>query len=298
MKARKKYIILAFCLITVVNCAIFFYKDDFAFHKIGTYTSLYSSDTSKWKKFINDYPKQELAQAKILLDSLLKIQDQPADHKIVEIGKLLYDRFSKRIEKPSVSLLNASPLNQFKILSSSDSVKLWCGNFAIMMAYFCWSEGIPSRVIEIINPGDHHVVNECFLAGSREWVMVDVTSNHLLLLNKSENRYLNLLNVRDSLKYNLKSFRSKGNAIVIDTIDFNFYNRYLGNKCPIYYYYRVNTSEVYKINEKIKRYFLPDSWYEEVDEGTKANFLFYIKQIFALLWLVFLIISVQHIFKK
>ncbi|HEV8287092.1 MAG TPA: transglutaminase domain-containing protein [Chitinophagaceae bacterium] len=298
MKTARNYIIVLFCLTTFINLLIFFYRERFAYHKYGTYSSLYSSDVSKWKKFIYDYPKQELIEANTILDSL-NIKDQSTAFKILEIGKLLYNHFHDQIGQPSAQLLTISPLNQYKVLSSSDSIRLWCGNFASILAFFCWSKGITCRVIEINNPGDHHVLNECYLTETNEWVITDVTNNQLLLLNKNKNRYVNLLNLRDSLPDTLLSAQVAGDSIISKSFNTGFYDHYFGDKNPINYYYRVNNIEVYKTSEKIKRYFFPVAWYEEINKTPKGNLPFYIKQLFILLWLICLILLIkQTIFPK
>jgi hypothetical protein len=284
-RARNATAIL-FSLVTVINFAILFYRDKFIYHKYATPSSLYSTDTLKWKKLVYDYPKKELADARIMLESLADLKNKPETAKILEIGKLLYQRFHDRRGRPLPFTASAPPLGQFKILSASDSMTLWCGDFAAMFVFFCWAEGIPCRFIEIINPGDHHVLNECYLRESKEWVLVDVTTNHLLLFNKNRNRFENLLNVRDALSDSLQSFQVDSNEIVTKPFVRNFYDRYFGNGNPIYYYYRINNFEVYKEGEKIKRYFLPVAWYEELNNAHATNFWFYVKEFFLLMWLI------------
>src|ERR1700745_3523942 len=113
MKLGKNYITILFCLLFAINLAIFFYRDKFAYHKFATYSSLYSPDTAKWKKMIEDYPGQELIEAKIILDSL-GIAGHPAIFKVQEIGKLLYTCFHNQAGHSSAQLSAASPLNQYK----------------------------------------------------------------------------------------------------------------------------------------------------------------------------------------
>jgi hypothetical protein len=277
---------ILFFVITTINLAIPLYKDKFIYHKFATQSSLYSADTLKWKKVIYDYPKQELIEAKAILDSLPDFKHKSSSSKILEIGKLFYQRFHNQIGKPSPFAAPASPLNQFKNASASDSTRLWCGDFASMFVFFCWAEGIPCRVIGIMNPGNHHVLNECYLKESNEWVLADVTTNHLLFFNKNRSRFENLLNVRDALLDSLQSFQLDGGEIVTTPFARGFYNRYFGNGKPLHYYYRINSSEIYKQGEKIKRYLLPVAWYEEIRGTHPSNFWFYVKQFFALLWLI------------
>ena len=291
MRSRKNYIAVLFFILSIINFVIFFYRDRFTYHKYATYPSLYSSDTTSWKKFIDDYPKLDLIEAKGIVDSL-HIDEQPTPFKVLEIGKFLYNRFKKQLGRSSSQLVSASPLMQYKILQSSDTVKLWCGNFAEVFAFFCWSKGIISRVIEIVNPGDHHVLNECYLPETREWVVSDLTHNHLLIRKSNDKGYANLLQLRDSPDQTFSSLQATDSSIVSHPLDPTFYDKYFGRKNPIYYYYRTNNSEVYRMGEKIKRYFLPCAWYEEVGERPMINYCFYIKQFFVLLWLISLILLI------
>src|SRR4030095_1458671 len=136
MKIGKNSATILFSVITIVNLVIFFYRDKSAYHKYATQSSLYSTDTLKWKRLIYDYPKQELIEAKIILDSLVDLKNKSTSSKILEIGKLLYEHFHKQKGKPSPFVATATPLNQFKILNSSDSERLWCGDFAAMFVFF------------------------------------------------------------------------------------------------------------------------------------------------------------------
>ena len=285
MKSRKNHIVVLFSILSIINIVIFFYRDKFSFHKYATYSTLYSADTIKWKKIINDYPKQELVEAKAILDSL-QINHRPTPVKVVEIGRFLYNHFHKQLGHSSDQLVSASPLNQYKILRSSDTTQLWCGNFSEMFAFFCWSEGIACRVIEIMNPGDHHVLNECYLPEIGQWAVTDLTNNNLFILNDNRNSYANLLSLRDSSWLTVSTLQATDRAIVLHPLDTKYYDKYFDNKNPIYYYYRVNNFEIYKPIQKIKRYFLPDAWYEEVSNNRRSNWPFYIKQFFTLLWLI------------
>ena len=289
MKVGKNNATILFSVITIVNLAIFFYRDKSTYHKYATRSSLYSADTLKWKKLIYDYPKQELNEAKLVLDSLVDLENKSTSSKILEIGKLLYERFHKQQGRPSSTVARATPLNHFRILNSSTSERLWCGDFAAMFVFFCWSEGIPCRVVELSNPGNHHVLNECYLPESREWVLADVTTNHLLLFNKNRNSFENLLNLKDALWDSLQSFQVEGREIVTRSFMPGFYEKYFGHENPIYYYYRINNFQISKNSEKIKRYFLPIVWYEEVNKTPMSNFRFYARQFFIVLWFFCLI---------
>ncbi|HET9826580.1 MAG TPA: transglutaminase domain-containing protein [Chitinophagaceae bacterium] len=294
MKHAKNHIAILFLVFSFINLVIYIYRDKFSYHKYGTYSSLYSADTTKWKKFVDDYPKRELAEARAILDSV-HINYQATPDKVLQIGKLLYNLFHRQLGHSSEQLTTASPLRQYKILLSSDTVQLWCGNFAAMFAFFCWSEGIACRVIEIMNPGDHHVLNECYLPEKGQWAVTDLTNNNLLLFDTTKNIYANLITLRDSSGLVQSTLQASDPSIDIRPFDRNLYHKYFGNKNPIYYYYRINNSSVYARGEKIKRYFFPEAWFEEVSARAKGNISFYVKQLFILLWLISLILLIQQL---
>lgn len=296
MRNRRNNTVILFCFLTAINLLIFFYRDHFIYHEYGNYSSLYTPDTLVWKRLIDDYPKRELDEAKNILDHSINIKGQPASVKIQEIGKFLYNRFHKQTGKAS-HLLAASPLQQYKILTGSDSVTLWCGNFADMFVFFCWAEGIPSRIVEIKNPRNHHVLNESYLPEKGEWVMTDVMNNHLLLWDQNSSRYENLLRLRDSTPVTLVSRQAADDSVITQPFQNHFYDRFFGDKNPVYYYYQLNIPEIYRPAEKIKRYFLPVAWYVEVDPRSKDNRSFYIKQFFILLWLISLILLIKRIIR-
>jgi len=298
MKLLRNNTILLFFFITIVNLFIFLYRDHFLYHEYCDYASLYASDTAKWRAFVDDFPKQELVEAKKIVDSSVRRGGISSTAKIVAIGKFLYSRFYRQTGVPSARIAQASPLQQYKLFSSSDSEKLWCGNFASMFAYFCWAEGIPCRILEIMNPGDHHVVNECYLPDSNNWVMTDVTTNHFLIWDADRNRYENLLHLRDSSATSLFSWQDVDDSVVRRPFQRAVYAPYFGNKNPINCYYRINNLAVYKPAEKIRRYFLPVAWYQEVDNSPGRNLPFYIKQFFTLLWLICLVALIRQIFRR
>jgi len=293
MKIDKTNTTILFCFFSILNLVIFFFRDKFNYHRFATTSSLNSSDVDKWRRFIDDLPKEQLTEAKDILDSLHVDSSTPVS-KILTIGGMLHNRFHKQIGSPSVLLDSKTPLDQFKKLSSSDTVRLWCGNFAIIFAFFCWADGVPCRVIEIMNPGDHHVLNECYLSGTNQWVVADVTNNNLLVLNQKNNVYIDLINLRSSAQKELVTIQAKDNSMERNPLNPDFYTRYFGNKNPINYYYRIDTRKVYKTGEKVKRYFFPISWYEEMNSPARGNWLFYVKQLFILFWLISFVLFLKN----
>ncbi len=302
---RRKKILIVFLGVTIINFVIVFFRDHFAYKPYASYSSLYSLCDSPcvltWKHFIQDYSPEELDKAKMIMDTVIKHKDAVTYSTIEETGKFLYNKFHKQDGTPYGNILKATPLEQFSILSSDNSAKLWCGNYAEMFAFFCWSQNIVCRVIEIFNEGDHHVLNECYIPEDDQWVMVDVTFNQLLTKNKT-NRFISLVDFRNLLikgepLFELKA--SEDTVIIkkIDTTDQYIKNYYKKEK-PICYYHEVNLKKVYNSFSRIKRYFLPVSWYDVYDRNKGSNLPFYIKQFFLLIWLFVFVLLVFSILKK
>ena len=298
MKNLRRYALILFLIITLINTVIFLNRDKFVYHKNASYTSLYSSDTVKWKQFVYDYSPDEFEKVKQILNDSVKIETKTSSQKVLTIGRMLVNRFNKQMGKPSNILLSSSPLQQYKMLCSSDTEQIWCGVYADMFAFFCWGAGIPCRVIEIMNPGDRHVLNECYLREVGEWVVVDLTYNRLLIRNQQKKRYANFFDILYSTKDSLIALQTTKDSVISTQLNASSYSHYLRSHPPIYYYYRTNNFEVYKPFEKVKRYLLPSAWYEEVNVVTNSNWLFYLKELFLFLWLINFLTLLLQIFKK
>jgi hypothetical protein len=241
-----------------------------------------------WRKFVQSFDAKELIEAKKIMDTVIKYRNKGTAYKIMEIGSFLYNKFHKQTGNPSSDFLKLSPIAQFNTLCRDDSAKLWCGNFAEMFALFCWSQNIVCRVVEIFNEGDHHELNECFNSENNQWIMVDVTFNQLLTRDK-HNKFIPLVDFQNLLIKgdSLFAIRASSDSIITTHIDANAYyiTNYYKKEKPLYYYHEVNLKKVYSTLNKIKRYFLPVSWYDIYDRNERSNLLFYIKELFALMWL-------------
>lgn len=292
---RRKFL-LFIVLLSVTNFVVFLFRDHFHYQPYAGYSQLYGACNEecekKWKQFADDYALNDLSEAKKISDSVAKGKTHTLN-KAIAIGSFLYNRFSLQSGRPSDELLKASPIDQYKMLSASRSEKLWCGNFAQMFAFFCWSQNIVARNIEIMYPGDRHVLNECYIPEMGGWIMVDVTNN-LLLIRNSEGKFLNLVQFRDALKKNsplsfLKSDSVSGKemtAVPKEMVPVQYLAEH-----PFYYYHRVDNQKTYSFKEKIKRYLLPVSWYDIFDDNKNhSNLAFYLKGILIFLWVVSVII--------
>jgi hypothetical protein len=285
-------------VLTLLNLLVFFFRDRFQYQPYGGDEELYGPcDTScynTWKEYATDFPRQELKEARMITDSVLAGQPDETISKIRGIGHFLYNRFHDQLGTPPPSLLSHSPMNQYRELSLSDTLELWCGNFAEIFTFFCWSQDITARTIEIMNPGDHHVLNECYLPEENRWIMVDLTNN-LIVVRDKEGRALDLIRFYQTLESGnpARAEIVTKDSKRLETLDISTGSgvpHYYLDRRPLYYYHRVAHEHVYDWREKLRRYVLPVSWYDIYEEEGRSNLLFYIKDLLIGLWLISLII--------
>lgn len=287
--SRQKIYLLIFLLLTLINVGVFIFRNNFNYLPCATYSSLYASCNEqcvkKWKQYADDY-SSELKEAKQITDSIVYRYSQTSD-KIIAIENFLFAKFHSRIGQPTTDLMESPPLTQFKKLSLSDTMELWCGNFAQMFSLFSWSQGIVTRNIELLHKSNHHLMNECYIPETDSWMMVDITNNILGVTDK-KGKFINLLAFKNSLKrkdaINIlrKSYDSVQTvALVNETAPIQY-----GADDPINFYYYTDNYKAYTKQEKIKRYFLPKPWYETYQTSCTDNFAFFLKDALIFLWLV------------
>ncbi|HEX7847146.1 MAG TPA: transglutaminase domain-containing protein [Chitinophagaceae bacterium] len=292
---KRKFLLAAFVIFTAANIFIYIKRDHFAYRLYPSYSSLYSpcqkDCKERWRQFAKDYPAGELEATIKMTDSLLSLHNRSSLEKILLIGNFLRSRFHLQEGSPSALLSSASPFGQFKLLSTNKDEKLWCGNYANMMAWFCRSQGISTRIVEIIKPGDHHVINECYLPEKGKWMMVDLTHNLLGVENeKQEPLHVIGLLEKKSIASPFLAYRSVDDSITRYSFTAQQFpgSNYFQKEFSLYYYKRINLEKVYSTSEKIKRYVLPQSWYSiyEPAGGTGNNLLYFIKLFFICSWLI------------
>ncbi len=294
MKKRTTLLVVLF-LLTAVNLFIYLKRTHFAYSPQTSATFLYASCESncikKWRQVINDYPEEQLRQASAILDSSIQLAETNTTEKILLIGNFIRTHFHDQHGKPSSLVSAATPLEQFKILSQNSSEKLWCGNYANIFAWFCWSRGIATRIIEIIKPGDHHVVNECYIPEKKKWAMVDI-GNNLLLVEDSLQEPLHTLDILRKVEDSsvLSIHTSVQNSIKKDSLDSKVFpgKKHFQKKYSLHYYQQINTNAVYSTRQKLKRYLLPESWYNvyHPDGRSESNFSYFLKVFFICAWLI------------
>lgn len=298
MKQRKT--LLFFIILTLINGIILYYRDSFQYIPQASYKTLYqecnSNCQNKWRAFIKPYPEGELQEAKQISGAWINAEAPTTLAKVQRISNVIHKMFKDRNGVPSQSFLNLSPLQQYKTLHTNPNEKLWCGVYAQMVAYFCWSQQIPTRYIEIMNPGDHHVVNECYIPELKKWVLVDAMYK-LAGIRDLQGNFLNLQEFRSFVKEDGLIFAA--NAVNTDTVRIlnknePFIKNYYLPDNPFYYHYYTSNAYAYQPLQKVKRYFLPVSWYEIYNLQKKSNFPYVLKLVFFTLWLV----SLGFLFKQ
>lgn len=214
MLAKK--MMIAFVFLSVVTTFIFLFRSHFQYQPYADYASLYSSkpeNLKKWENFIHDFPPKDLKEAKKITDSICNGTSSTYS-KILLISSSIFRHSKDQIGKPTDVFSSLSPVSQYKQICTSTNEKLWCGNIARIFSFLCWSQGIICRYIEIRQPGDHHVLTECFLPESQQWVMVDPTFN-LLIIQDNEGKMLNLVDFREALKKSMPVFAFAANGVTI-----------------------------------------------------------------------------------
>ena len=286
-----KFLLFSFFLLTIANGIIYSNRHSFQYIKYSTSSELYShcneSCLVKWKRFLEPFPSSEMAEAKQILEPL-KLDTASALSKIKQIGHLIYSKFQFQNGFPQPIIHSSTPVVQYKMLAADTAQKLWCGTYTQMFNYFCWSQNVVCRSIEIMRPGDHHVINECFLPELNKWILVDLTMGILYaeangsLLNAQDfltclesNRPITVTRA-ESLEKQLLSAFAKKNAV----------SGYYNSAYPFFYYHTTSTNSVYTTASKIKRYFLPEHWYEIYSKTKKIPIFFYVKLSVLLIWLI------------
>jgi hypothetical protein len=139
-----------------------------------------------------------------------------------------------------------------------------------------------------MKPGDHHVVNECYLPETKQWVLLDITNGQLLV--SKEEKFMNLLSFKKALKTENPQIEFYSGQKLTDNHNLSVSSAYISRfylpDHPVYYYHSVDNKKAYSTSNKIKAYFLPVSWYEIWDPSNKGNQAFYLKEVFIFLWLI------------
>lgn len=291
---------------TIINLVIVYFRDAFQYQPYTSYAALYQPGTAayseKWTQVPKNIPKEELAEASHILHTHTDIaRKTTTQEKVLAIGSFLRQNFAAQYGTPAQNTLGLSSMALYHTLLQSKETKLWCGQFGSMFLLFCWSQNIQCRYIELFQPGDHHVVNESFLPELNQWVMTDVTFN-TLLAQDHEGQLLNARAFYEKVNSNEEIYRwsQDSNGLMRNRLNKNlpFIQRYFRKDCPYYYYNHTDLKQAYRPSEKVKRFFLPVSWYEIYSTNQQSNLPFWVKIGCIIAWLCCLGLFITRHFRK
>ena len=289
-----KNLLFLFLLASVLNAAVFLFRDSFQYQPTATYAELYgecnANCLASWKGAAARYSQSDLEAGRRILDTVVRKNSQTAKAKVFDIASFLYTRFHSQAGTPNDYIKTALPLDQYKQLSKDKSLQLWCGNFGTMLFFFCWAENIPCRAIEIINKGQHHIVNEFYDEESGSWIFADAMNN-LFLLKNDQGKYLNLVDFIDAVNRTAGKI-GQGLAQQLKGLEIN--PTYYSSQSELYYYHDFDKDKVYSFRAKLRRYFLPVSWYEIYGQQQGSPVLFYGKLLLLLCWIVLVLVMVTR----
>ncbi|MBK6938143.1 MAG: transglutaminase domain-containing protein [Chitinophagaceae bacterium] len=311
----KKYLkdnagALSFFLLIMISNILFFTQRDKTgiYTKYSTYGQLYSDKNNtdqKRKKWNDTYQFTSSAEK----DTAVKIAEReagitpkdPVFEKIVKTGKWLINVLQQcPAGKPTDSLSALPMLQQLPALKERKS-PVWCGTYGNLFLFFCKANNIETRLIEIMNPGNHHIVNECYVPELKQWVAVDLTNKFLYCIN-NKGDLLNTLDIVNAFQKKEKVYMAQvsANSVLSTAADSaNMpWNSYLASYPPVYYYKNTNFDKVYTLPEKLKRYAFPVSFFEVYADKQGKNSWFYIRMFCLWITIPVLFYLFYRIFRK
>ncbi|NTS42122.1 transglutaminase domain-containing protein [Flavisolibacter sp. BT320] len=297
----NKKLVYIFLIVSVLNLVVFVFRDFFQYVPYTTYDYLYDrcdeGCKQSWEGQGARFSQSELAAGRKILDSVILKYDPPAT-KASAIASFLYRSFNSQIGSPSAFIQTAQPLQQYLSLRADKNQELWCGNFGTMFFFFCRAANIPCRAIEIVNNGQHHIVNEFYDQNSGSWIFIDAMYN-LSLVKNNKGHYLNLIDFIEIVDSAGQNSASQMGGEWTSFVNKNKILRtYYSLQSLLYYYHDFDKEAVYSLSEKLKRYFLPVSWYKVYTKLHKVNFLFFCKSAIFLCWTLLLLIIIQRSITK
>lgn len=291
-----KFLKRVFLFLVATNLLIYVNRTHFEYRPLAHYDQLYGANPGNWEKALADYPEREVLPVRRIVDSLTA-GAATQEEKLIRIGRFLYGLFGRRLGDPNSPGEDMGPASFFQLLTRDSTRKVWCGDMARLFNWFAHCAGFRSRIIEIIQPGDHHMVNEVYLHSAGKWVLVDLT-NAILMAGHGADMF-NLLEIRQAVLAgrSLPVIRYVPNGFLKDKLkpEEPVSVRYYRSLSPLYYYQRERLLAVYSGFEKLKRYIWPTTWYLVYDPRAKPNALVYVKLVFfwsTIVWGLFMLAGI------
>lgn len=243
--------------------------------------------------------EKELKEAeKIISEKIAVLKNEPDLEKIRKIASFLLTALDSSRGRPIDAMDQLSAMHRFNYARSKRS-KVWCGDFASILALFLKSQGINSRLVCTEGQlGDlklgGHSMNEVFVKELHKWILVDLTSKAIYL--KQGNRYLNVLDLyylhqNEVSDVEVMSF----NQDSLKTSDYKpfreFYSPYFNSGTRFIYYYKTQFNPgSFSFTQKWKRYFFSSPTFATYAGSVEPdNSKFYIKQFAFILLSVYLV---------
>jgi len=301
----------AVIVLLLINGIIFIFRHKgFEYQAFSTVEELCAQgqDTlaiSKWTKPGSRFNPAEIREAQQILEREIELSKfTDTDSLAIAIGAWLFGQFSPYSRKgPEPFMSSLTALQQLYAVKEGKS-NVWCGNYQYVFGFLCTAAGIQNRYIELVPlqaVQGPHVINEFWSPRSRSWAMSDVTRDKIMVLDESglplcAAQYYERM-VSDS------SSRKKLIVITHDSRDTmhkgNVNDPYFTTGYKLHYYYETNNMHIYTWPAKLERYFLARPWYVQYPRPEKDdNRLFYLKQFFAVMLLLSVLLLLYLYFKQ
>lgn len=234
----------------------------------------------------------------ILLDSIGILEKESTIDKIKKIGGYLGSKLITAGGNPTSTIQGLSVFQQYK--TSFKGQKLWCGNYAQIFNLFAKSANIKSRVVHISRDfgslkGNVHIFNEYFIPELKQWAALDLLFNNIMYMDAA-GKILNAVEVKNANPANnsITVIQAALHDSLISkpfsALKTGFFDTY-GYDKDLRFYHSIKQENIYSLKEKLLRYFTKKSWSEIYsDSRIVDNFRFYLKQLFLLLEIIFLIL--------
>jgi hypothetical protein len=240
---------------------------------------------------------KEVNTAAKIADSF--IPDTVSDYqKAILITDHIFSNFGHRSGAPSPSFLQLPSLDQYILAKQDSNQKLWCGIYTGMISLFAASKNIASRSIEMKIGNESHMVSEFYYSEANQWFLTDPTFGLLSLVDENE-KLLDLQSFKKVLAEHKKVFALKRVQNTLQYVLLNgnetfLHDYYLPVQSLDFYYYHTSLQQAYATSEKIKRYFLPVSWYAIFSNEKRLNGIFYLRIFFLFIWFSSFLLLIRY----
>jgi hypothetical protein len=275
---RHPYLLLFTLALLAANSILFLKREGFAYQDYSSEETLYKKP-ERWDGLADDLSEDDRkAAADELRAAGLATGGRSTESSVIAITDYLARRLARNPQgPPSAATLARSDYRAYLYLCERPNESLQCGTYSRTVLLFCLAAGIRTRYVHLVNPGNDHVFNECYLPETGRWMLVDLSNNQLSA--RLDDRALTALEFRRAVQSRQAITVSRGGAGGIRTEPLNgdagYVRTYYARQVPYFYYHTLDLEAVYSPRNKLARYFLPVSWYEIYTETPGSNAPFY-----------------------